>query len=452
MGRLSRSIKRSIKSINRKLVGLASRSPRLICHIISHLWSKLRAIRARVNAKKPSIKFSAKLFVSLVVLLIMLRSLPYLAPIRASDIAQDQTALEFVDRHGLPLGTILTRNQEHTAVVPLDRVAPNFINAIIAAEDKRFYEHGAIDLRAIARATLTAIEAKRIISGASTITMQLARLISDHPDRHLTNKLKEIWLSWRLVAGMSKSEILQAYINRLPMGGNVYGVEAAARLYFDLPASELNLAQASILAALPNDPVRLDPYAHDHFLEDDPEAKELGQAKISDRLKQRQRYVLNRMVADGYINAELADRAAREQVAFQALDQQGIIAAPHFLFWLSDRLGANPPTPIRTTIDRSLQQFIAAQIQQIIAALAHKNVSHAAAVAIDNHTGEVLAYAGSTDYFAQRTTGAQRWRAGAAATWLDTEAFCLSIGAGKTADFTKHNFGGCTCLLCDPWC
>jgi penicillin-binding protein 1C len=340
-------------------------------------------------------QLSARLLVSLVALFVILRSLPYLVPIHASDIAQDQTALEFVDRQGLPLGTILTRDQEHTAVVPLDRVAPNFVNAIIAAEDKRFYQHGALDLRAIARATITAIEARRIISGASTITMQLARLLSDHPDRNLPSKLKEIWLSWRLVAGMSKTEILQAYVNRLPMGGNVYGVEAAARLYFDLPASELNLAQASILAALPNDPVRLDPYA------------ELvqGKAQLGDRLKQRQRYVLDRMVADGYIDAELADRVAREQVVFQPLDQQGIIAAPHFLFWLSDRLSDNPAMPIRTTIDRNLQQFIAAQIQQIVTELAHKNVSHAAAVAIDNHTGEVLAYAGSTDYFAQARKG-----------------------------------------------
>jgi penicillin-binding protein 1C len=340
-------------------------------------------------------QLSARLLVSLVALFVILRSLPYLVPIHASDIAQDQTALEFVDRQGLPLGTILTRDQEHTAVVPLDRVAPNFVNAIIAAEDKRFYQHGALDLRAIARATITAIEARRIISGASTITMQLARLLSDHPDRNLTSKLKEIWLSWRLVAGMSKTEILQAYVNRLPMGGNVYGVEAAARLYFDLPASELNLAQASILASLPNDPVRLDPYA------------ELvqGKAQLGDRLKQRQRYVLDRMVADGYIDAELADRVAREQVVFQPLDQQGIIAAPHFLFWLSDRLPPNPVMPIRTTIDRNLQQFIEAQIQQIVTELAHKNVSHAAAVAIDNHTGEVLAYAGSTDYFAQARKG-----------------------------------------------
>jgi penicillin-binding protein 1C len=346
-------------------------------------------------------RFNARLLVSLVALFFLLRSLPYLAPIKAQQIAQEQTALEFVDRSGLPLGTILTRDQEHTVVVPLDRVAPNFINAIIAAEDKRFYQHGALDLSAIARASLTAIKARRIISGASTITMQLARLLSDHADRNLANKLKEIWLSWRLVAGMSKTEILQAYVNRLPMGGNVYGVEAAARLYFGLPAAELNLAQASILAALPNDPVRLDPYAIEGLA---PE-QEPGQAKIGDRLKQRQRYVLARMVAEQYIDQALADRAAREQVVFQPLDQQGIIAAPHLLFWLAEQLAPNPPMPVRTTIDRSLQQFIAAQIQQIVTALAPKNVNDAAALAIDNHTGEVLAYAGSTDYFAKSQRG-----------------------------------------------
>ncbi|WP_156800348.1 penicillin-binding protein 1C [Thalassoporum mexicanum] len=350
-------------------------------------------IKGKRSRRQKFARFSARLLVSLVALFFLVRSLPYLAPIKAKDITQNQTALEFVDRNGLPLGTILTRDQEHTAVVDLDRVAPNFINAIIAAEDKRFYQHGAVDLRAIARATITAIRARRIISGASTITMQLARLLSDHPDRNLNNKLKEIWLAWRLAAGMSKPDILQAYINRLPMGGNVYGVEAAARLYFGLPASELNLAQATILAALPNDPVRLDPYTAQ------------GQAKIGDRLKQRQRYILDRMVADHYIAPDLADRVAREQVVFQPLDQQGIMAAPHFLFWLADRLPANPAIPIHTTIDRELQEFTTAQIQQIVASLTAQNVSHAAALAIDNHTGEVLAYAGSTDYFAQARRG-----------------------------------------------
>jgi penicillin-binding protein 1C len=174
---------------------------------------------------------------------------------------------------------------------------------------------------------LLAFQAKQIVSGASTITMQLARLLEPAP-RTLPNKLGEIWLSWRLTAGMNKQQILEAYINRLPMGGNLYGVEAAAKTYFNTSASELNLAQASLLAALPNDPTDLNPYNN------------------LSALKKRQNYVLKRMVEDGYITSIQAERAYQQKLAFQP-QQQGIIAAPHFLFWLTEQLtNSIPPSSV----------------------------------------------------------------------------------------------------------
>jgi penicillin-binding protein 1C len=118
---------------------------------------------------------------------------------------------------------------------------------------------------------------------------------------------------------MSKQEILDTYINRLPMGGNIYGVEAASRIYFGMSASELNIAQASLLAAIPNNPNYLNPY--DYW----------------EPLKRRQVYVLNRMVKDGYITRQQADRAYEEKISLQSR-QQGILAAPHFLFWVASQL------------------------------------------------------------------------------------------------------------------
>lgn len=312
------------------------------------------------------------------------RLIPYLIPIRASDLIQHQQAIEFIDRHGLPLGTLLTRNQDHTAVVPLSEISPYFIQAIIAAEDQRFYQHGALDLRALGRAILEAMQAGEIVSGASTITMQLARMLNPTP-RTLPHKLEEVWNSWRLVAGMNHDEILAAYINRLPMGGNIYGVEAAARIYFGVPASALNLAQASLLAGIPNDPVNLIP--SDHW----------------DALKRRQQYVLDRMVADQYITPAQAEQARIETVTLQPR-QQGIIAAPHFLFWLAEQLPSDTSF-VRTTVDRSLQQFVEAQLQQILQELTTKNVNQGAALVINNHTGEVLAYVGSRNYFSGETGG-----------------------------------------------
>ncbi|KYC44098.1 penicillin-binding protein 1C [Scytonema hofmannii PCC 7110] len=340
---------------------------------------------------------TGKVILALLLICVTVRSLPYLAPIRAADIAQQQLALEFTDRNGLPLGTLLTRDQEHTSVVPLNHVSALFIQAILAAEDGDFYHHGALDLKAAARAIKDAIYTRKIVSGASTVTMQLARMLNPVP-RTLSGKVQEIWLSWRLTAGMSKDEILSAYINRLPMGGNIYGIEAAARTYFSIPASDINLAQASLLAAIPNNPTYFDPLQH------------------YPRLKQRQKYVLHRMEQDGYINPSQAKQSYTEEIVFQSR-QRGIIAAPHFLFWLSAQLHPTPPrTPrqdkqelksnqILTTIDRPLQQFVEAQVQQVISTLANNNVHHAAALVIDNHTGEVLAYVGSPDYFNEAKLG-----------------------------------------------
>ncbi|HLO84080.1 MAG TPA: penicillin-binding protein 1C, partial [Nostocaceae cyanobacterium] len=328
----------------------------------------------------------SKFILAVLLICLIVRLLPYFAPIRAVDIAQTQLAMQFTDRNGLPLGTLLTRDQEHTAIVPLNQVSPLFIQAILAAEDSSFYQHGALDIKAIFRAIREAIYAKKIVSGASTITMQLARMLEPSP-RNLSGKSQEIWLSWRLVAGMNKNEILAAYINRLPMGGNIYGVEAAAQTYFSISASELNLAQASLLAAIPNNPTYFNPFHH------------------WERLKQRQKYVLRRLVEDGYIKNQVAERIYQEKVVFQPRPK-GIIAAPHFLFWLAQE---TPPhqggekqvisSPIRTTIDRPLQQFVEAQVQQVVSTLSKHNVHGAAALVIDNHSGEVLAYVGSPDYF-----------------------------------------------------
>jgi penicillin-binding protein 1C len=366
--------------------------------------------------KERKLNLLSKIVFFILFLGFIIRLAPYFAPIRAKDILQKDRAFEFSDRNGLPLGTILTKDREHTAVVPLESVSPHFIHAIIAAEDKGFYHHGALDLKAIARSFWQVYQHRRLVSGASTITMQLARMLEPAP-RTITAKVQEIWLSWRLTAGMNKDQILEAYFNRLPMGSNIYGVEAASRIYFGIPASELNLAQASILAAIPNNPNYLNPYYY------------------WQNLKNRQKYVLDRLVKDGYISQAQSQKAIEEKIALRSR-QQGIISAPHFLFWLTKQQGkgdreqgtGNTSTSsvhrreqgtenreqgnllnkyeadrIRTTIDRPLQQFVETQVKQVVQNLKSQNVHHSAALVIDNHTGEVLAYVGSPDYFAGDT-------------------------------------------------
>ncbi len=160
------------------------RTSRWLIRITQKVWRRLNRSRR------------GKVILALLLICLAVRLMPYFAPVRATDIMQNQLAMQFSDRNGLPLGTILTRNQEHTAVVPLDRVSPQFIQAILAAEDGNFYHHGALDLKAVVRAIKEAIHAKKVVSGASTVTMQLSRMLDPVP-RTLSGKLREIWLAWR---------------------------------------------------------------------------------------------------------------------------------------------------------------------------------------------------------------------------------------------------------------
>src|SRR5262250_1096002 len=133
---------------------------------------------------------------ALVALCIVVRLVPYLFPIHAQTLAQDSQAVEFTDRNGLPLGTLLARDQEHTAAVTLDRVSPLFLRSIVDAEDARFYQHGPVDYRALARSAWQLVRERRIVSGGSTITMQLARMVSGAPSTP-AGKLLQIWTAWR---------------------------------------------------------------------------------------------------------------------------------------------------------------------------------------------------------------------------------------------------------------
>ena len=321
---------------------------------------------------------------TVVVAAVAVRFVPYLAPIRASDVAGHGQAVSFDDRNGLPLGTILAEDGNYTTAVPLSAVSPHFVQAIEAAEDARFERHGPVDSLAMARAVVQDLRERQAVSGASTITMQLARMV--HPSSStIVGKIEQLWTSWRIAAGMSREDILAAYVNRVPMGSNIYGVEGAARAYFGIPAARLDLAQSSLLAAIPNDPPGLYPYEH------------------WSRVKARQGYVLQQMAKGGTITPSQAQRAAEEDISLRPRGE-GIVAAPHFLFWLGARLPPATAT-VRTTIDRGLQRFVEGQVGQVIADLKRRNVHHAAALVVDNHTREVLAYVGSPDYFSEADMG-----------------------------------------------
>ncbi|MBV9271527.1 MAG: penicillin-binding protein 1C [Candidatus Eremiobacteraeota bacterium] len=287
-------------------------------------------------------------------------------------------SLTFTDRSGAPLGTTLSRDESYRNAIPIERVSPHAIRAILAAEDARFFEHGPVDAFAFARAGYQAATCLCIVSGGSTITMQLARSQFRLPST-MHGKLLQVLYAARIEASSSKRSVLQAYLNQAAMCENIYGIGAAAHNYFGVSASDLDLAQAAFLAGLPNDPSGLDPRAH-------------WQAA-----KARQRYVLHRMADLGLIDEGNAGAAMSEPLHLRPRER-GPENAAHLLF----RLRAENPEiagTVKTTIDLDLQRFVQAQARDVVTSLGGHNVTQAAAIVIDNRTGDVLAYVGSTDYY-----------------------------------------------------
>ena len=226
-----------------------------------HMEKSMR--QSPINKREPNLKrVLLSIFLCIPALAFCFRYIPYLFPIRTSDVARQRfNSVTFYDRHGRLLQEVLSESSTRSVHISIEQVSPYFLDAIIATEDKNFYRHGGVDHLAVVRALYKNFKSKQVVSGASTITLQLARLI--HPrQRTLLNKVKEAFFAYRMEAGMEKEAVLEEYINRLPMGGNLYGIESAAGTYFGIPSSDLTLAQATFLASIPNSPKRFNPYHH----------------------------------------------------------------------------------------------------------------------------------------------------------------------------------------------
>lgn len=173
--------------------------------------------------------------------------------------------------------------RERRIVVPMSKMPEMLIRAFVAAEDARFFDHEGIDILSIVRAFIKNIEAGSIIQGGSTITQQVAKSFFLSPKKSYTRKIREAILAYRIDKAISKDEILFLYLNQIYLGHGAYGVEAAAGNYFGKSVSDLNLAECAMLAGLPQAPSRYSPFLHPN------------------RARQRQIYVLNRMITEGYI-------------------------------------------------------------------------------------------------------------------------------------------------------
>ena len=248
--------------------------------------------------------------------------------------ARDLPGFKKITDYNPPLVTrILTRNgrilgyfyKEKRFLVSLNQVSDWVPKAFLAAEDANFYEHEGIDFIGIFRAAIKNLMAGAIVQGGSTITQQVIKSMLLSPERSYTRKLKEAILAYRLEKYLTKDEILTIYLNQIYMGAGAYGIEAAAREYFGKHASELNLAEAALLAGLPKAPSKYNPY------------------KNFNGAKKRQEYVLSRLKELGWINDEEYERARQTPIILKQMAdpswQQGAYYLEEVRRWLLKKFG-----------------------------------------------------------------------------------------------------------------
>lgn len=306
--------------------------------------------------------------------------------------AEYAPSLRLLDRNGALLREVRASDGTRARWVPLEEVSEDVKLAMLAAEDIRFRSHPGVDPLAMARALGQAVAHRKIVSGASTLTQQLARQLFRRP-RTLSGKFHEMALALRIEWSLSKDEILEQYLNRAPFGPNLRGIEAASRFYFDKPIRELSLAQATALASMPQGPSLYDP------------------RRRPERLSRRRDRILDRMQAKGLVSEERAFLAKAEPlVVTEAGSSLDILHFTHALLAgrLDEDLGPlqGRASELRTTLDARLQREVEAHVRATVKALRDRKASAASVVVLENATGDVLAYVGSHDPFDVEGLGA----------------------------------------------
>lgn len=293
------------------------------------------------------------------------------------------------DRTGEILLYSIQDNTKRT-IVPLDQISRYVKNATIAIEDAEFYQHFGIKPTSIIRAIFANIATGSFGQGGSTITQQVVKNTLLTPEKTISRKIKEWVLAVKIEKIITKEKILELYLNEVPYGGNVYGIEEAALTFFGKHANELDLGESAYLVALPQAPTFYSPYGNHR-----------------DRLDERKNLVLSRMRELGFISEEEYQKARDQKISFLPQEPRGI-KAPHFVTWvreyLAEKYGEEALTErglrVITTLDYELQK----KAEEVVAKYGKENedkfkAKNAGMVGIDPRTGEVLVMVGSRDYF-----------------------------------------------------
>lgn len=292
--------------------------------------------------------------------------------------------------------------KRHTTI-PLNEIPLALQRATIATEDASFYSNPGVDVVGIARAVWINVIGGEVLAGGSTLTQQVARNMLLDPDeraeRTLTRKLRESILAWRLAQAYSKEQLLELYLNQTYYGHLAYGVETAAQTFFGKSARDLDLAEAALIAGLPQAPSLYDPLLY------------------PDAAKERQAIVLDLMAKQGYVTADEAKLAKDEPLQFASTAFP--VEAPHFAFYvwnlIEQKYGPEvlySGLTVTTTLDLGLTRAAEGIVRRRLAQIAEDkdgpahNATDAALVALDPRTGQVLALVGSPDYFNAPISGA----------------------------------------------
>ena len=310
-----------------------------------------------------------------------------LPPIQGLDSAAFAGDTVITDATGKTILADVGNQGDHRLAVRLKEVSPVMIQATVAIEDRGFYTNPGFDLAGIIRAAFDNLRAGHIVGGGSTITQQLAKQQFLTPDQTLDRKIKELALAYELSQTYSKDQIMELYLNKSFYGEQSYGVEAASETYFHIPASKLDLAQAAVLAGLPQAPTEWNPVIH------------------PDSAKLRQTEVLQAMVRSNFITQDDMDKAVAEKITYYAATNSFL--APHFVdYVLAElrQLGFQPGIQqinVKTTLDWPKQQIA----QQVVVDNLSKNLYRdpsgklsSGLVAIQPFTGNILVMVGSPDY------------------------------------------------------
>ncbi|MBV8417105.1 MAG: PBP1A family penicillin-binding protein [Verrucomicrobia bacterium] len=327
-----------------------------------------------------------------------------------------ESASVVYDRYGQVFGKIFIQNREP---VSLDQISPYLVDAVVAAEDNRFYEHSGVDFFGIFRAMLKNTRAGRIRQGASTVTQQLARNVFDLRDRTYDRKILEVFLAMRIERSLSKSKIMELYLNRVYLGGGLYGAEAASKGYFGKRAKDLSAGEAAMLAALLKSPNNLSPWHN------------------PDAARQERDFVLTRMVEEHKIPPQVAEEAQQQPLV--VLPKSHVVSQSYAIDLIRQQVqgqiglesiesqGYRIYTTLDAVLERTAEESLSRELDVVEQAPDYQHQKYAeytntlkswksahpapgagappvpeylqgAVVAVDNRTGGILALVGGRDF------------------------------------------------------